>query len=81
MSLLLQKEVFCPVVYWPSENGTSKQFGTIIISNNIFGVDFKNKNILFRELELSVEDSDYVRLDKLNLTKGLKRKEKKEIFS
>ena len=34
----------------------------MIISNNISGVDRKNKNILFRELTLSVEESDYVSL-------------------
>ena len=34
----------------------------MIISNNISGVDRKNKNIFFRELSLSVEDSDYVGL-------------------
>ena len=34
----------------------------MIISNNISGVDLKNKNILFRDLELSVEESDYVSL-------------------
>ena len=62
LSFVSQIQKFCPVVYWPLEVGTSKQFGTIIISNNISGVDFKNRNILFRELELSVEDSDYVSL-------------------
>ena len=60
--LLSQDGRFPPVVYWPTENGASKQFGTMIISNNISGVDRKNKKILFRELTLSVEDGDYVSL-------------------
>ena len=33
----------------------------MIISNNGYTVDLKNKNIHIRELELSMEDSDYVR--------------------
>ena len=38
------------------------QFGSMIIANNGYNVDSKNKNVLIRELELSIEDSDYVRL-------------------
>ena len=34
---------------------------SIIISNNGYTVDSRNKNIHIRELELSMEDSDYVR--------------------
>ena len=36
-------------------------FGSMIISNKSNSVDSKNKNIHIRELELSIEDSDYVR--------------------
>ena len=60
--MLWQDGQFSAVIYWPTENGTTKQFGTMLISNNISGVDMKNKNILFRELTLSVEDSEYVSL-------------------
>ena len=37
------------------------ELGSMVISNNIYGVDSKNKNVYIRELELNTEDSDYVR--------------------
>ena len=60
-AFLLQKESNSDVVYWPSEIGTSMEFESMIISNNSNSVDSKNKNIHIRELELTIEDSDYVR--------------------
>ena len=47
-------------MYWP-EVGTSMELESMIISNNGYTVDSRNKNIHMRELELSIEDSDYVR--------------------
>ena len=55
-----QKQGSAAVVYWP-EIGTSMEFGSMIVSNNGYTVDSKNKNIHIRELELRMEDSDYVR--------------------
>ena len=59
--LIFQEQSSPAVVYWPSELGSSTEFVTMIISNNSNSVDSKNKNIHIRELELSIEDSDYVR--------------------
>ena len=36
------------------------QFRSMIVSNNGYNVDYKNKNILIRDLELSTEKNDYV---------------------
>ena len=47
--------------YWPPEIGTTMEFGWMIVSNNGYNVDSKNKNVYIRELELSFEDNDYVR--------------------
>ena len=49
-------------MYWPPQMGTSMELGSMIISNNNYIADSEKKNILIRELELSIEDSDYVRL-------------------
>ena len=49
-------------MYWPREVATSMELGSMIISNNGYNVDSKNRNIHMRELELNIEDSDYVRL-------------------
>ena len=48
------------MMYWPSEIGTSMEFGSMNIANTGNIVDSKNRNIHIRELELSIEDSDYV---------------------
>ena len=37
------------------------ELGSMVISNNIYGVDSKNKYVYIRELELNIEDSDHVR--------------------
>ena len=50
------------MIYWPLEVGTAMAFGSMIIANNGYNVDSKNKNIHIRELELNIEDSDYVGL-------------------
>ena len=47
--------------YWPPKIGTTMEFGWMIVSNNGYNVDSKNKNVYIRELELSIEDNDYVR--------------------
>ena len=48
-------------MYWPPEVGTTMEFRSMIVSNNGYTVDSKNKNIYIRELELSNEDDEYVR--------------------
>ena len=45
------------MVYWPSEVGSSMDLGSMNVSNN----DSKNKHIYIRELEISIEENDYVR--------------------
>ena len=50
------------MVYWPPEVATSMELGSMNISNNGYNVDSKNRNIHIRELELNIEDNDYVRL-------------------
>ena len=47
-------------MYWP-EVGTSMELESMIISNNGYTVDMTSKNIHIRELELTIEDNDYVR--------------------
>ena len=49
------------MVYWPPEVGTSMEFGSMIIANNVYGIDSKNKNIHIRELEMRIGDTDYMR--------------------
>ena len=47
--------------YWPPDVATSMELGSMIISNNVYGVDSKNRNIHIRELEISIDETDYVR--------------------
>ena len=58
----MQEQNDSAVMYWPSEIGTSIEFGSMAILNTGNIVDSKNRNIHIRELELSIEDNDYVRL-------------------
>ena len=37
------------------------EFGRMTVSNNGYNVDSKNKNVYITQLELSIEDNDYVR--------------------
>ena len=56
-----QNQGSAAVMYWPSEIGTSVEFGSLVILNIGNIIDKKNRNIHIRELELSIEDNDYVR--------------------
>ena len=58
---LLQEKSSAAVVYWPPEVATSMELGSMIISNNGYNVDSNNKNIHIRELEMRIDESDYVR--------------------
>ena len=49
------------MVYWPPDVASSMELGSMIISNNGYTVDSKNRNIHIRELEISTDETDYVR--------------------
>ena len=59
--ILLKEQGSAAVVYWPPEVRTLMQCGSMIISNNGYNVDSKNKNIHIRQLGLIIEDNNYVR--------------------
>ena len=46
-------------IYWP-QDAASLEIGSITVSNNGVNVDSRNKNIIIRDLEISIEDTDYV---------------------
>ena len=59
--MLLQEESSAAVMYWPPEMGTSMELGSMIISNKNYSAHSEKKNIHIRELELTIQDSNYVR--------------------